>query len=151
MRPVVPVAPATRVRGRPFAAGNGGRKPGSKNRASLVVAALLDGEAEGLARRAIEIALAGDVPTLKFLLGRLLPRERPIKIDLPRMNFADDAVEALGVIMRAVSEGAIVPSEAAALATLVSSYARAIDTADVVKRVDALEAQINQIKEGRLA
>jgi hypothetical protein len=58
------------------------------------------------------------------------------------MEFADDAVEALGRIMRAVSEGVISPSEGAALATLSNSYANAIDKADLVQRLDSLEAQI---------
>ncbi len=93
-------------------------------------------------RKAIEKAKAGDVPMLKFLLGRLLPRERPIKIDFPTMNFADDAVEALGSITKAVAEGEITPSEGAALATLINSYARAIDVADLVARMNALEAEI---------
>ena len=93
-------------------------------------------------RKAVEIAKAGDIQMLKFLLSRMLPRDRPIKIDLPQMNSADDAVEALGRITRAVSEGIITPIEAAALATLVNSYARAIDLAEVVKRMDALEGKI---------
>ena len=63
-------------RGRPFANGNPGRKPGSKNRTTLVAAALLEGEAEELVRKAIELAKAGDVAMLKFLLERILPRER---------------------------------------------------------------------------
>jgi hypothetical protein len=83
------------TRGRPFANGNPGRKPGSKNRTTLVAAALLDGEAEELVRKAVELAKAGDAVMLKFLLGRILPRERLIKLDLPHMDFADDAVEAL--------------------------------------------------------
>jgi hypothetical protein len=58
------------------------------------------------------------------------------------MYFADDAVEALGCIMRAVSEGTISPSEGAEAATLVNSYTKSIDMADVVKRLDSLEAQI---------
>jgi hypothetical protein len=91
---------------------------------------------------AIQLALAGDVVMLKFLLGRLLPRERPVTIELPEMKFADDGVEALGSIMRAVSIGAISPDEGAKLATIVKSYTDAIDNADVVKRVDALESQI---------
>ena len=62
---------------------------------------------------------------------------------MPQMEFADDAVAALGSIVRAVSEGSISPGEAADLANLVSSYGRAIDMADVVKRLDALEARIN--------
>jgi hypothetical protein len=132
--------PATR--GKPFANGNSGRKAGSRNRTTLVAAALLEGEVEGLVRKAVELAKAGDVAMLKFLLGRILPRERLVKLDLPSMDFADDAVEALGCIMRAVSEGTISPSEGAAVVPLIDSYARAIDLADVVKRVDSIEAQI---------
>jgi hypothetical protein len=89
--------------------------------------------------KAVELAKAGDVPMLKFLLGRILPRERVIKLNLPPMDFADDAVVALGSIMHAVSEGIISPSEGAALATLMKSYTDAIDTAD--ERLDSLEAQ----------
>ena len=135
-------------RGRPFANGNPGRKPGSKNRSTLVAEALLSDEKDELLRKAIELAKAGNVQMLKFFLERTLPRERLIKLDLPQIDFADDAVEALGHIMRAVAEGTISPSEAAALATLVKSCSDAIDMADVVKRLDSLEAQI---KEGRVA
>ena len=133
-------APATR--GRPFAKGNPGRKPGAKNRSTLLATALLEGETEALLRRAIQVARAGDVVMLKFLLGRLLPRERPIAIELPEMEFADDGVAALGSIMRAVSIGAISPDEGAKLATIVKSYTDAIDMADVVKRLDAIENQL---------
>ena len=144
----MPDAPALKVipptyRGRPFAAGNAGRKQGSKNRTTVVAAALLDGEAEELVHKAVELAKAGDVPMLKFLLGRILPRERPIKLDLPPMNFADDAVAALGAIIGAVGDGRISPSEGAALATMIDAYTRAIDMADVVKRLDGLEAKVN--------
>ena len=135
-------APKVPARGRPFSPGNSGRKPGSKNRATIVTAALVEGDAQELVGKAVELAKAGNVVMLKFLLGRLPPRERLIKLDLPRMEFADDAVEALGGIMGAVSEGRISPSEAAAMATLINSYTQAIDMADVVKRLDALEAQV---------
>jgi hypothetical protein len=130
------------VRGRPFTKGNGGRRPGSKNQSTLILAALSDGDKEELVRKAVELAKAGDVPMLKFLLSRVLSRERTIRIDLPKMEFADDAVEALGAIVRAVSEGSITPGEGADLANLVNSHVRAIDIADLVKRNDALEAKI---------
>jgi hypothetical protein len=133
-------------RGRPFIDGNPGRRPGSRNRATVIASALLEGEAEELLRKAIELAKGGDAAMLKFLLGRMLPRDRLIKVDLGRMDFADDAVEAMSTIIDAVSEGKVSPGEAAALATLVKFYAEAIDLADVVKRLDVLEAQI---KEGR--
>jgi hypothetical protein len=38
-----------------------GRRRGSRNKATLAAAALLDGEALGLTRRAVEAALAGDM------------------------------------------------------------------------------------------
>jgi hypothetical protein len=131
------------VRGRPFAKGNGGRRPGSKNQSTLIVQALSNGDKEGLVRKALEIATAGNVPMLTFFLSRILPRERVIAIDLPNMESADDAVEALGAITSAVCEGKITTGEAAQLAALVNSYSRAIDMADLVKRIDALEARIN--------
>jgi hypothetical protein len=128
-------------RGRPFAKGNPGRKPGSKNRSTQLVA-LFEGEMEALLRTAFRLARAGNVPMLKFLLSRYLPRDRPVKLDLPDMVFADDGVEALGCIICAVSQGVITPNEGAALATIVKLYTDAIDNADVVKRLDALERQI---------
>ena len=58
-----PKLPA-RVRGRPFEKGRSGnpagRRPGSRNKATLAAAALLAGEAEALTRTAVEFALAGD-------------------------------------------------------------------------------------------
>jgi len=140
--PDAPKIPDTR--GRPFANGNPGRPPGSKNRTTLLAASLLEGEAEELVRNGVALAKAGDVPMLKFFLSRILPRDRLIQLDLPEMNFADDAVEALGHIMRAVAEGRVSPSEGAALAALINSQTRAIDMADVVKRLDFLEAAIQK-------
>jgi hypothetical protein len=101
------------------------------------------GEAEELVREAVDIAKAGDVVMLKFLLSRILPRERAIKLDLPAMNFADDAVAVLGAVFDAVTEGRITASEGAALASLIDTYTRAIDMADVVKRLDFLESKVN--------
>ena len=91
------------TRGRPFPRGNPGRRPGSKNRSSQLATALVEGHIEALLRRAIQLARAGDVAMLKFLLDPLLPRDRLVKLDLPEMVFADDGVEALGCVMRAVS------------------------------------------------
>ena len=62
-----------RPRGRPFAKGNGGRKLGSRNRASLAHA-LLEGEEEALIRKGIELAKAGDPQMLKFFLDKILPK-----------------------------------------------------------------------------
>ena len=78
--------------------------------------------------------------------GPILPRERVIKLNLPPMDFADDGVAALGKIMGKVSEGEITPSEGAQLAAIVNSFTAAIDLADVVKRVDVMEAQLKDFR-----
>jgi hypothetical protein len=139
-RPTQPLA-----RGRPFPKGNGGRKPGSKNRTTLIATALLAGEEEGLVRKAVEIAKAGDVSMLKFLLGRILPRERSINIDLPHSIYGDDdPVEALATIIRAVAEGKISPSEGAALSSMMEAYRRASADAELAQRMDGLEATLRK-------
>jgi hypothetical protein len=133
------------ARGRPFPKGNGGRKPGSKNRTTQVAEALLAGEEEELVRKAVEIAKAGDVSMLKFLLGRILPREGVIKIDLPHAICSDeDSVDALAAMIRAVAEGKISPSEGAALASIMESYRRASEQRELTKRLDELEAKLRE-------
>src|SRR5215470_13632948 len=92
-------------RGRPFEKGNPGRKHGSKNKTTLIAASLLEGDAEQLMRTAIEIAKAGDKDMLKFLLSRVLPKERSVRLDLPIMEVASDAIDAVATVTRAVSVG----------------------------------------------
>jgi hypothetical protein len=130
------------LRGRPFAEGNPGRKSGSKNKTTLVAEALLHGEETELVRKAIELAKGGDTQMLKFLLDRILPKERRIRIDLPRLDFAHDSIDALAAIVDAVSQGRLAPSEGAALGALVREFTRALDVAELSLKIDALEAKL---------
>ena len=85
---------------------------------------------------------------LKFLLDRLLPKERSIQVDLPPMSVASDAVKALGAIIGAISAGQIAPHEGVSLATLVGAYARTINVADLELRLDNLEKELEELKSG---
>ena len=64
-----------------------GPAAGLANKATLAAATLLDGEALGLTRRAVEAALAGDMLAMKLCLERVLPRchERPVTLSLPSL------------------------------------------------------------------
>lgn len=110
------------VRGRPFAPGNPGRKPGSKNKTTLLSVALLEGEQPELLHTALDIAKRGNFAMLKFFLARWVPRDRLITIDLPSIDSLDDALEALRRILCAVSAGVITPAEGAALGALISPF-----------------------------
>src|SRR5262245_9043136 len=135
-----------RVRGRPFEKGNGGRRPGSKNRTTLVAEALLEGEEVELVRKAIELAKAGDVQMLKFLLDRILPKERSVHLDLPAMERSDDAIDALGAIINAVGTGQIAPNEGSALARLVVARAQMINDAELNMRLNDIEKRQEEIQ-----
>lgn len=139
---ISPFAP--RRRGRPFQKGNSGRRPGSRNKTTLVAEALLRNEEMELVRKAIELAKAGDAQMLKFLLDRILPKERSVRVELPPIDYASDAVEALGTIIDAVGTGRIAPNEGSALANLVAVYARTINVADLELRLDNIEKKLEE-------
>jgi hypothetical protein len=110
----------------PGVSGNpSGRPPGARNRATLAVEALLEGEAEALTRKAIERALEGDGAALRLCLDRLAPprRDRPTPFAMPVLKEAADARDAFAAILKAVAEGELTPTEAALLARLVEQFA----------------------------
>jgi hypothetical protein len=145
-KPDPTLRPEAKPRGRPFEKGNGGRRPGCKNRTTLVAEALLKGEEVELGRKAIELAKAGDTQMLKFLLDRILPKERSVHVNLPVMDHSSDAFDALGAVIDAVGAGQIAPSEAAALASLVADYARIINVAELEERLESIEKDVRALK-----
>ena len=122
-----------RVRGRPFEKGRSGnpagRRPGSRNKATLA-AALLAGESEALTRKAVELALAGDPTAMRLCMERLLPpcRERAVKFTLPPIESVRDISAAMQAVTSALAKGDITPGEAATIAGVVETFARAIET-----------------------
>jgi hypothetical protein len=137
-----PSSSGLKSRGKPFAKGNPGRKPGSKNKSIAFAETLKDMDPQPLLQKAYQLGLSGNVAMLKFLLERMVPRERLIKLEITAINFADDAVHAMSAIFLEVVEGRITPSEAAALSTMVNASAKAIELEDVTNRLNALEAAL---------
>ena len=121
--------------------GNSGKPPGSRNRATVAAERLLEGEAEAITRKVVELALDGDQACLRLALERLVPvkRERSLEVDLPDLQSAADVPTAIVALMRLVGDGSLVPSEAAKLAGLVSGFLKAEELAVIEERVRALE------------
>jgi len=73
---------------------------GSRHKASLIAESLLDGECQRLTRRAIELALDGDIKALKMCLERILPpaRERPCSFKLPLISTAAEAAACMALV-----------------------------------------------------
>ncbi|MCJ2023009.1 DUF5681 domain-containing protein [Methylobacterium sp. J-067] len=118
-----------------------GRPRGSRNRSTLALEQIFEGEAEKLSRKAIEMALDGDGPAMKLCLDRLLSprRDRSITFDLPAINSAADLPKATEAMLRAVASGEITPSEAADIGKAVSAHIEAITAADLSARLARLE------------
>ncbi len=136
---------AGQQRGRPFRKGMSGNprgKPkGARHKATMAAEALLDGEAQALSRRAVELALAGDTVALRLCLERILPprRDRPVKFDLPLLQSPEDAVAAATAITEAVASGELTPDEAVGIGRLIETYVKAAELHELERRVAALE------------
>src|SRR5215470_2603567 len=94
------------------------RPAASRNKATEAAELLLDGEAEALTRKAIDLALEGDPSALRLCIARIIPprRGRPVNFGLPAVRGAADLAAAMAAITTAAGQGAITPGEAAELA-----------------------------------
>jgi hypothetical protein len=132
-------------RGRPFPPGKSGnpsgRPAGARNVTTLAMEALLDGEANAITRKAVDLALAGDQTMIRLCMDRLLPprKDRPVSFALPSIESPADATATMTAVLTAVSTGEITPSEAGDIAKLVDSFVRAAEAADLAARIERLE------------
>ncbi len=132
--------PSTRFQ--PERSGNPAGKPkGTRHKTTQAVEALLDGEAEGLTRKAVEMALSGDMTAMRLCLERLMPprKDRPVTFDLPRIERPGDAVAAGAALLEAVASGDLTPIEAAELGKLIDNVVRALEVTDLAARLERLE------------
>jgi hypothetical protein len=126
-----------------FTSGNPGRPRGARHKATVAALALLDGEADRLTRKAVEVALTGDVTALRLCLERIAPprKDAPVTFDLPPMRSAGDAAKAAGAVLEAVAEGELTPIEGAHVMGLVDAYRRTLEASELEARLAALEAR----------
>jgi len=123
-----------------------GRQPGSRNQATIAAEVLLEGEAEALTRRAIELALEGDTTALKLCLERILPqrRSRRVIFDLPPIDRIEDLGKAIGSVLQEATSGQLFLDEAAALIGMMEFQRKALETIDLEQRLQALEAETEE-------
>jgi hypothetical protein len=135
-------------RGKPFEAGApsanpNGRPRGSRNKATLFAESLIEGEAEALVRKAVELAKAGDVTMLRTLLGFILPakRGRHLTFKLPKIETASDALLASRMIVDAVASGEMSPDEGASMSKTIELHIKLFEIVDLESRLQELERE----------
>ena len=130
-------------RGRPFKPGNPGRPPGSKNKATRMAEQLVEGQAEQLVQKVLDLAQAGNLAALRMVLDRVWPARKgqPVNVDMPPINTTADVLPAIASIWTAIRQGGLTPEEASALSIVMDRSIQAIELHDVTKRIAALEAR----------
>jgi hypothetical protein len=109
--------------------GNAGKPRGARHKTTLAIEALLDGEAEKLTRKAVEMALNGDTVALRLCLEGICPprRDRTVAVDLPKIERAADMVMVTAALVEAATCGVTTPAEAAELGKLTNRRSCASD------------------------
>ena len=137
---------AGKTRGKPFEKGNPGRPKGARNKITLAVEELLDGEAEALTQKAIDKAKEGDIQALKLCLDRICPprKGRTVEFDLPPELDLNSLADSTALLIRAVAAGEVSPEEAQAVAGLLEAHRKAVETQELEQRIARLEERTNR-------
>jgi hypothetical protein len=114
---------------------------GTRHRATRAAEELLEGEVENLTRKAVDMALGGDIQALRICLERLIPvrRDRPVALTLPPLEGVQDLTAVTAALLEAAAAGELTPGEAGELAKLVEAHRRVVETAELEERVRKLE------------
>ena len=119
-----------------------GRPVGTRNKTTLAALSLIEDEGEKLARKAVELALDGDLPALKLCMDRLLPpaKERPLEaFSLPQLNDQRSVLDALDTIANKLSQGELLPAEATSICKVLEQYRKHFETTELSERLETLE------------
>ena len=124
-----------------FTSGNTGRPKGARNKKTLAIESLLEGQAEALTQTAISKALEGDGLALRLCMERITPapKDKAVSFPLPEMKDAMDASKAASSVLTAVSEGELTPIEARQrVMGLIDSYRGTLELTEIEERLQVL-------------
>jgi hypothetical protein len=103
----------------------------------------MEDDAEQVVRAVIGAAKSGDMTAARLVLDRIAPlrKGRAISFALPEIETAAHVTQALGVVASLMADGDITPDEANAVAGVIETKRKAIETQELEQRVAALEAK----------
>lgn len=123
-----------------------GRPQGSKNSVTVASENLLEGEAEALTRKLIDLALDGNVACLRHAIDRIHPvkRSAPIRLKgMPEVSDIESAAMASGYLLQQVRDGVVSPIDAEVVSRLIDKYISATKWTDIEKELHELQARID--------
>ena len=122
------------------------RKRDMKERLEALLAGTRDGMsgADALALALFEKALAGDVRAFESIMATVgdAPRQTVCLPELPEMETAADLPRLTAAILKAVAEGRLSPDEGKKLADLAGVHVKAVEVAELEKRLSDMERKM---------
>jgi hypothetical protein len=136
-------------RSRPFEAGNKfsrGRPPGSRNQKTLLIEELLDENSESLLHKALNLAQQGNIPMLRLLLDRVLPRTKDaaVSIGLLPMRTPEELLQAQESVMQELALGQLTLNQVEQIFSLIEARRRLLETQELEQRLRALEERMGR-------
>lgn len=140
-----------------FAAGNPGGpgRPKGTGVAALrraMQGAITPAHIEAVMRKALLLALSGNLAAMKFVADRTCGRPReeradaePLGVSLPRLRAATDCSRALDIIGDAVCSGTIDHMTARLFVEMVSARVKAIEANEIEQRIAELEKAASSV------
>ncbi|PJD92925.1 MAG: hypothetical protein CK424_04990 [Legionella sp.] len=116
-----------------------GKKPGTLNKRTQL-SNVLNSHAEDLVKKAIEMALDGDVNALRLCMERLMPKatSQPIQFEIDMGK--NDNLSVIGrKIVNAVGKGELTPDEGQKLFGMLDKQRNLIELTDLIKKVEEIE------------
>ncbi len=122
-----------------------GRPKGSKNRATLLAMAAMEGELDAVVRKVIEAAKNGDLVAARLVVDKLIPaaKSRPLSIQLPPLADIAACREAQASVFSAVANGELLPDEGEQLSTLIEHQRKGLEAETILARLTAIEERLN--------
>jgi Family of unknown function (DUF5681) len=113
-----------------------GRPRGSRNRSTLLAGLLSHAQTEAVLAKILQLATKGNPAAMRLCITRLAPRPGgcPVDFELPPLTVPSDVRTAVAAISAGVADGSLTPSEAAALARTVESFALSLIAVDLKTR-----------------
>jgi hypothetical protein len=118
-----------------------GRPRGSRSHVLAALDQIGEENAEAIVQKAVEQAKNGDQRAIELILSRVWParKGRPVVLDLPQISAPGDLVAALAAVAQGVASGMLTPDEGHAVAAILETQRKAVETLNLEARIAALE------------
>lgn len=128
------------ARYKPGQSGNLNGKPKGCINKTTRIRAMFESRKQELIDKAIEMALSGDTAALRLCLERVVSPLRatsaPVRLRMPDEASAADYGHS---VLSAIAGGQIAPDVGAQLLSAIGAHVRAVELAEIEKRLEALE------------